>query len=280
MSDVALQTNQLTKNYTDFTLGPLNISIPKGYITGFIGKNGAGKTTLFKEISAHFPKSDYVTYHELVKNVMYVSEKEQMYADFKVRDALELVASLYPEWDEMKQTSLLKKWSINEDTRIEQLSKGMAMKLNMIYALCSQPDVLLLDEPTSGLDPVARLQLLKECQEFMLNDERTVCMSSHISADLEDIADYLVFLKDGEIYLHGEKEQLKEDFKYFQAPPTTIFNHADVIGYVKSATGYTGVVMSHEQDNIEGALFRRPTLDEILYYVVEGGGIDEDINQT
>ncbi|MEB1808090.1 MAG: ABC transporter ATP-binding protein [Bacillaceae bacterium] len=271
------------QSYKEFQLGPIDLSIKEGFITAVIGRNGAGKTTLLKGIAHIEPFSagevtvanssyDKDRLH-FNRTICYVSEEINMYSDFTVQQSIDFVSSFYTNWDSDLEQRLLKEFQLSPKKKIHQLSKGMKLKVNVLLALCFHPKVLILDEPTAGLDPVARQELLALLQQWIETGEKTVILSSHITTDFEQIADYVMFLRDGQIALYDDKEKLKDKYLYFTANHHTDLSNARIYGCQKGVYEVTGVIDS-EQENTFDAQLRPATLDEILYYVVEGGAND------
>ncbi|OLO38801.1 hypothetical protein BTR23_11100 [Alkalihalophilus pseudofirmus] len=154
--------------------------------------------------------------------------------------------------------------------KVYQLSKGMKLKLNMLLVLCFHPAVLILDEPTAGLDPLARQELLLLLQQWIETGEKTVILSSHITTDFEQMADYVIFLKEGQVAINDQKEQLKDNYLYFTTSLHMKLPRSGIYGYQKGAYEVTGIIDKEHGDELDGHC-RPPTLDEILYFVVEGG---------
>ncbi|WP_216829076.1 ABC transporter ATP-binding protein [Alkalihalobacterium elongatum] len=279
MSNV-VKVKRAVQSYKDFQLGPIDLNIKEGFITAVIGRNGAGKTTLLKGISHAEPflsgevqvanisyDQDRVNFNE---TICYVSEEMNMYSYFTVQQAIDFVSSFYPNWDIELEDRLLNEFKLPPKKQIHHLSKGMKLKLNMLLALCFHPKVLILDEPTAGLDPVARQELLMLLQQWIETGEKTVILSSHITTDFEQIADYVIFLKEGQVLLYEEKEQLKENYLYFTVSPQTNLPKTGIYSYQKGMYETTGIIDRDQEEQFE-AQYRPATLDEILYYVVERG---------
>ncbi|MFV8826812.1 ABC transporter ATP-binding protein [Alkalihalobacterium sp. APHAB7] len=275
--------NSAVQSYKEFQLGPIDLSIKEGFITALIGRNGAGKTTLLKgiahvepflsgEVTVANSSYDQDRLH-FNRNICYVSEDINMYSDFTVRQSINFVSSFYSNWDSDLEERLLNEFQLSPKKKIHQLSKGMKLKVNLLLALCFHPKVLILDEPTAGLDPVARQELLVLLQQWIETGDKTVILSSHITTDFEQIADYIIFLRDGQIALYDDKEQLKDKYLYFTTNHHTDLPRTGVYGYQKGPYEVTGVIDT-EQENTFDAKLRPATLDEVLYYVVEGGAND------
>ncbi len=203
-----LEVRGLRKSYKEFALKNVSFAVPEGYIMGFVGPNGAGKTTTIKSIlnmvsyeSGEIKalgmdaKADAMTINERIGVVMdtpfYVSE-------WRVRDVEKALAPFYQGWSANKFASMLKRFGLDPMKRVKELSRGMKLKLMLAAAFSHDARLLILDEPTSGLDPVARDELADILREFMLDETKGVLFSTHITSDLDKLADYITFIRDGE----------------------------------------------------------------------------------
>lgn len=264
-------------NYPMFQLGPINVNIHKGFITAIIGRNGAGKTTFLRGIVNERPfdagtqRIEGLSYQtdriELNRKVSYVSDHVNMYGSFSCREAIEFISACHENWDTQLEKKLVERFQLPLQKKVDDLSKGMKIKLNFLLGVCFHPTVLLLDEPTAGLDPLSRKEMLAVVQDFMLDETRTVLFSSHITTDFEQIADFIIYMKDGQIALTGSKEELVERYRYFSTREQHL--NAKIEGYKRTKAGTVGVVCATEQAYLPHAEFRLPTLDELLEFVVE-----------
>lgn len=218
MDRIALDINGLTKQYRGFALDKVSFGVPYGAVVGFIGENGAGKSTTLKAILG-LVKKDAGTISLL--------GKEERSIDFTTRGKVGVVfdgdnypdkltpkqlssflKNVYVSWDEEKYFSMLDKLSLPVNRKIKAFSKGMKMKLAIIAALSQNPELLIMDEPTSGLDPVMRDDILNMILDFVRDEMHAVLISSHITSDLEKIADYIVFIHKGKVVFCKSKEEL------------------------------------------------------------------------
>ena len=224
----------VTKQYKEFTLNHINLEIPAGQIVGIIGPNGAGKTTTLQimmnmishdegELSIFgmtYPKDE-----KAIKNLIgYVGEVQHFYEDRTVGWTGKFVSHFYTAWDENQFNTMLMKFGLSRTKKVKALSKGMRVKLALAIALSHHPKLIILDEPTSGLDPVVRRELLELLKERSLKDEELgILISSHITDDLERIADTIHYMIAGDIVLSGEKDLLLDEWKrvHFQSETMT-----------------------------------------------------------
>ena len=214
----AIEIKNLNKNYQDFQLKDVSFKVPKGSIVGFIGENGAGKTTTIKAI-LNLVKRDGGTIEmlgmdnlkdekKIKASVGVVMDGCNFHDNLKTADISKMLASIYKKWDQELYQQYLKKFKLPENKIIKEFSRGMNMKLQIAVALSHEPELLILDEATSGLDPIVREEILDVFMEFIQDEKHSILISSHITSDLDKIADYIVFIHQGEILLDQEKENL------------------------------------------------------------------------
>ena len=211
----AIEIKNLSKKYKGFSLDNVSFNLPKGTIMGLIGENGAGKTTIIKTILdiSFKDKGDIKIFgKDMNKNLredIGVVLDDGFFSDFLKANSLpNIMKNIYKNWDNEKYFYYLKRLSIPEDKIIKQLSRGNKMKLGIALALSHNPKLLILDEPTSGLDPIVREEILDIFQEFIQDEENSVLVSSHITSDLEKIADYITFIHSGSLVFSRELDEL------------------------------------------------------------------------
>jgi len=251
--DVVLNVDRLVKKYEKFSLKEVSFQIPKGYIMGFIGRNGAGKTTVIKCIMDLIPfeagsvevfgldsrrNSD-----EIRRRVGYVSEEQYFYENMAAGWNLDFFGSFYPNWDRDQGLSLMKKLDIDPSKKVSELSKGMKVKLALALALAHKPELLILDEPTSGLDPVIRNELLELLLEVVQDENCSIFFSSHITSDIEKIADFVTFIEDGRIVISDEKDAILDKWRLFKVENScSIAGLSErLIGVKKGEFGFSGI---------------------------------------
>lgn len=207
-----LELNNIEKNYKKFHLQNVCFKIRPGCITGFVGINGAGKSTTIK-IIADLIRKDSGTVKlfgiDRVKKcfneqIGYVMDSSYFYEKQSLGMLKHIVSSTYQNWNEKDYEYYMKLFQLNEKQKIEELSKGMKMKYALTLALSHNANLLIMDEPTSGLDPLVRSQTMKILKEFVSNGTRSVLFSTHITSDLEKVADNIVFIHDGKIIFDEE----------------------------------------------------------------------------
>lgn len=222
--DAVLSLENVTKVYgTKVVLDCLDLSIPVGSVVGLLGKNGAGKTTLIKcalgllkpqsgELSV-FGESAWDLSAQVKARLGYVAQVPELYAWMKMRQIIAYTASFYPRWNYSKVDRLTKEWELPLEDRVGPLSVGTKQKLAILLAIGHEPDLLVLDEPAASLDPAARREFLAAVLQIADSGRRTVLFSTHITSDLERVADRVAILKDGKIICHEELDTLKDQVK-------------------------------------------------------------------
>ena len=216
-----MKIENLTKQYKGFRLDNVSLRIKPGEIVGLVGENGAGKSTLMKA-ALGLIRSDagQVLFWgqplqqnsvEIKNKIGVMLDESGFYHTMNAQEAGKICAGIYKDWDSAKYETFLNKYGINMKKPIKDYSKGMRVKLMLATALCHGAEILILDEPTSGLDPVAREEILENFKEFVSDGKKAVLISSHISSDLEKIADEIVFIHQGrQVFSKSSREICEE----------------------------------------------------------------------
>ncbi len=235
-----LEVEKLTKKYQDFKLNNVNILLPKGKILGFVGVNGSGKTTTIKAILdlikvdngvvKIFGKNNKKLTKLDKENIGVVLDDSFFTHVLNIDDINELMKNFYSTWDEKLFYKYIKKFKIPKDKVLKDFSSGMKMKIKIICAISHKSKLLILDEPTNGLDPVFRYEILDIFNDYVKNGENSIFISSHITTDLDYIADEIIFINDGKILLNITKKEFKEDFGILECLPED-FNKYDIKDY-------------------------------------------------
>jgi len=216
MSGIVLEVSSLNKEYPAFRLENVSFSMPKGSITGFIGRNGAGKTTTIKSIlnlvhrsggEIRFFGLDLAEHENEIKSrIGYAGGAVSYYKKKKIRDIVAVTKTFYSNWDDAAYQKYLKAFDLDEDKTPEQLSEGMKVKLNLTLALSHKAELLILDEPTSGLDPISRDELL-DIFEALRDKGVSILFSTHITSDLDKCADHIIYIRQGRIVASGRTDE-------------------------------------------------------------------------
>lgn len=219
----ALGLSGVRKTFKDFHLRIDDLSMDRGYVLGLVGRNGAGKSTTIKILmNLIYPESGEVRVlglkqpgqdMEIKRRVGYLSENPVFYEDMTAGWMARMVSRYYPTWDNGLYEGYLRKFSLDPRKKVKELSKGMVVKLGLTLALSHQPELLILDEPTSGIDPVVRHELLEEIGDIIRDERRTVLLSSHITQDVEQVADFVAIMDEGAIVEFSDKESLLDRWK-------------------------------------------------------------------
>ena len=228
---LAAALHGVAKHYHGFTLGPLNLEIPAGSIVGLIGENGAGKTTLLKLLTGvNRPDAGTVELLSATPDDAAVRAKiGVVFEDAYFYESLppaQVGASLRgifgPAWDAGYFAALLEQFHLPPKKSIKELSRGMRMKLSLATALAHDPELLILDEATAGLDPVVRGELLDLLLDFIQDEQHSVLMSSHITSDLEQVADAIAYLHHGQLLFCENKDDLLQEYGLLRCAETDL----------------------------------------------------------
>ncbi|MCR6853749.1 ABC transporter ATP-binding protein [Paenibacillus jamilae] len=282
-----LELKNVCKSYEDFAVKNISFTLPRGYIMGFVGPNGAGKSTtikiimnLIKKDSGEikiFGKDNKKAEKEIKQNIGFVYDENHYYEDLTCEQMKRIIAPLYKKWDEEQYQSYMHRLQVPKYKKIKELSKGMKMKFAIAIALSHHAEFIIMDEPTAGLDPVVRSELLDMLQEIVMEDEVSVLFSTHITTDLERIADYVTFINDGEIIFTSEKEDLMENYVIVKGSNDLLDREGKelFVGLRKNKFGFEGLAKD-KQGIIDWfgneVVLEKPTLDDIIVYTAKGRG--------
>jgi len=223
-----VEINNLSKSYDNFLLDSISLRIEEGFIMGLIGPNGAGKTTLIKLLFNLLRKDSgniriFGEDHESAENrikqkIGFVLDEPGWYEMFRIREMTKIISPFYSEWNESLFQDYLHRFEINQEHRIKNLSKGMKMKFSLAVALSHNAQLIIMDEPTSGLDPIVRQEVLEILQNLIIDEKKSILFSSHISTDVEQIADYITFINKGKIVFSESKEYINDNYLLVKGP--------------------------------------------------------------
>lgn len=280
-----LEVKGLRKNYKNFCLKDIDFSLPEGCITGFIGINGAGKTTAIHSILniihrdsgeiEFFGKNLNNNEREIKDRLGIVFDDNYFYDELTMAEMKSIIAPAYSRWCEKDYQQYMDDFGLNSKQTIGTLSKGMKMKFALTLALSHKAELLIMDEPTSGLDPLIRNQLLKFLKDYMKKEGRGVFFSTHITSDLEKVADMLILIDSGEILMMEEKDlfldehcKVKGDARILKDEYKNLFINLQITDY--SFTGITrNIDVVHQ--NIDNIIVERPTIEEVMLAYIERG---------
>ena len=279
--DNIIKVNNLTKTYDNFKLDNITLEIKKGSIIGLIGENGAGKTTLIKLLLGLIKKDkgDILIFNKTlnskVKEDIGVVLDDSFFPEvIKVKDVNSIMKNIYKAWDEKLFLKYLKDFSLNENMLIKNLSKGMKKKLEIITALAHHPKLLILDEPTSGLDPIVRKEILDIFLDFIENGENSILFSSHITSDIEAVADYIIFIDNGKLVFDKEKDDILDNYGIVKCNDNDFkkISKEDIISYRKNKYNYEVLVNDRKKakKNNSNLVVDKATLEDIMLLIVKG----------
>ncbi|MDP4161218.1 MAG: ABC transporter ATP-binding protein [Bacillota bacterium] len=284
-TDNILTVDKLTKHFKDFTLQNVSFQLPRGYVMGFIGPNGSGKSTTIKLILnlLHKDRGQIKVFgldnldHELAikDRLAFVLDENHYYEELSIRDMARIVASFYKHWEPQTFEKCLKDFELNPKQKIKKLSKGMKMKFSLAVALSHGAELLIMDEPTAGLDPMVRSELLEILTALIQDERKSVFFSTHITSDLDKIADFVTFIHHGELVLSAPKDDILEKYGIIKGS-NDLFDEESrslFVGIKTNKFGFEGLVRDRERAQRcykERAIVERPTLEDIMLYTVRG----------
>ena len=295
--DYALRVSDLGKSYvkadgTGFRLHQVTMDLPMGYIMGLIGPNGAGKSTLIR-LLLNMTRRDSGEISILGRDPL--KQEEEVKADlgvvfdsiyfletWRVKAVEPVMAPMYPAWNSDRYQDYLHRFGLHENRKIGKLSRGMQMKLMLAVALSHDARLLILDEPTSGLDVLARDELMDILLDYIGDGRHSVLFSTHITADLERVADFVTYINRGSVFYTGPKDELMEAFQVVRGGPDDLARAQmpHLMGLQRSATGFEALVPTeHLKDFLASAspAAMEPSEDR---YLVERADFDNIIRLT
>ena len=279
-----IEIKGLCKSYGDFALKNINLTLPGGSILGLIGENGAGKTTTIKCILNLIHRDageitllgyDNIREERLAKQDIGLVLDECFFSDaLRPLDLDKILAPAYREWDRKLFRSYLDKFGLPEKKLIKEFSRGMKMKLSLSAALALHPKLLILDEATAGLDPVVRDEILDEFLGFIQDEDHAILMSSHITSDLEKVADYIAYIHQGQVVLSDAKDSILDSYGRVGCTAAQLENidPRDVLHTRKGAFGCEALVADRVafSRKYPMLLVERTTLEDIMLFVGKG----------
>lgn len=280
----AISITGLTKRYDGFTLRDVSLHVPKGCIMGFVGQNGAGKTTTIRSMLNMIPVDagsisilgyDYKRQEaQLKESIGVVFDEMGFHKQFSPIELNKIFRPIYKNWDEDVFFSYLQRFALPPKRKCGKFSRGMQMKLQIAVALSHHAKLLIMDEPTSGLDPIVRNEMLDVFLEFVQEEDHTIFLSSHITSDLDRIADYITFINNGQILFSDEQSMIKEQHKMIRCTKEDALSipPESVVGTRLSSFGAEVLIKNPDRVGLScpSLLMEDATLDEIMIYYVCG----------
>ena len=274
----AIELEGLSKSFDDFQLKDISFALPRGTIMGLIGENGAGKTTTIKLLlSLLRPDSGTIRLFDRPLNgddpylrscIGSVLDQGFFYEELTPKQMANVLRRCHPHWDDRYFAQLLDRFGLSVGKRCKDMSRGMKAKLKLTLAMAPHPQLLLLDEPTSGLDPVARSEFLDLLQEFMQDENCSILLSSHITSDLERIADYITYIHQGRLLFSEETTSLLENYAVYRCGWEDFqqLSACQYAGYRKNAFGCDVLIQNRDSFTQEhpDAVLDPASLEDIM----------------
>lgn len=282
--DFAIEIEHLTKVFKDFSLNHVSLRIPKGTVVGIIGENGAGKSTLIQSILGIVDSQyDKLTYFgkDFKQNEKNIKEDLAVIFDTTHYD-LELtprwieriLSRTFQNWNHELYQSYLQKFELPYDKKIKLFSRGMKMKLEFAIAFSHDAKILILDEATSGLDPIIRDEILNLIRAFTEDENHTVLISSHITSDLDKIADYIVYLYKGKCIFMQTYDEMNENYGIIHGTKDLLntLSQDDIVAYIQEPYSISILVKNRQQIQsvFQDLEITRPTIEEIMLFYAKG----------
>jgi ABC-2 type transport system ATP-binding protein len=263
-----IEIKNVSLNYEKFSLKNVSFNAPCGTVTGLIGRNGAGKSTLIKCIADCVLHTGEITVNGTAADddrVKYFSDLAVVFDELpyndqcKIKNCTKLFEKIYPDFDTQFFNKMTERFKIEPNMRIANLSFGTKKKFQLIAVMATKPQTLVLDEPTSGIDPVDRA-------EFMMDENHTLLLSTHITSDLDKIADYITLIDNGQIVFSKSKDELQDEYRIIQAEKSMLSGEdmSRLIGIKENAFGIEGLTNSREIFTKQGVNSAIPTVEEIM----------------
>ena len=281
----AIEIMNLEKKYPDFDLKVDELKIPSGVVIGLIGENGAGTTTLIKSILNIINKDKgkiKIFNKNLEKEELLIKEDIGVVLDntffpeiLNAKNIDSIMQDIYKNWDSKLFYKYLKDFDIKDNQILKTMSKGMRKKVEIATALSHHPKLLILDEATSGLDPIVRNEVLELFLNFASDEEHTVILSTHITSDLEHIADYIIFIDKGRIVLESVRDEIIDNYGILKCDIKDFDNidKSDIVTYKKNKYNYDILINDKEKckKKYKDYVIDKITLEDLMLLMIKGG---------
>lgn len=274
-----IEVKNISRKYPQFELKNVSFNVPCGSVVGFIGENGAGKSTTIKAILGLLKKGEgSITVLGENADELSPATKEKIGVVFDglafpenltVKQLDKVMRGIYKTWNSEKFFGFMSRFDLPLDKKFKSFSRGMVMRLSIAAAMSHDPQLLVLDEPTSGLDPVMRSEILDIFLEFMQDEMHSILISTHITSDLEHIADYICFIHKGEIVFTEERNEMIERHRILKCTDEqlAVIDKSDIIGLRKGR--FQNEVLTCAADKYRDIPADVPTIEEIMVYYVK-----------
>jgi len=280
-----IDLNNVSKRFKGFSINNMDLQVKKGFITGFIGANGAGKTTTIKMMMNLLKPDagevklfglDYKTYEKEIKErIGFVYDGNVFFEGMNLKDIKRIVGPAYKRWDDALFYKYIDQFELPLNKAIKKFSKGMQMKASLALALSHHAELIIMDEPTAGLDPIFRREFLNLVQELMLDGNRTIFFSTHITTDLDRIADYIAFIQGGKLVFNQSIHEVAENYALVKGSVELLDRDTEkaFIHIHRAPTGFealTNNIAEVEETFGNTVIIERASLEDVMYYL-EGG---------
>lgn len=283
IENMVLEVRGLQKRWRDFQIEDISFDIPAGYIMGLIGRNGAGKTTIMKLIQNVIVKDGGVVrvcgfdnrrQEVNAKNeIGFIVEHSPFIKRYTLLENSELFGKYYRYFDKNRFISYLNRFKLEPHMKLSVLSKGMEARFQLAFALAHNPRLLIMDEPTDGLDPIFRREFLNLLQELIAEESMGILLSTHITGDLDRVADYITVVEEGKLLLSQDREELLERFQILKGDKLLLERIPGeyLVAVRRHPHGFEAMTESYEQlkryvSPTDKLLVQRASLEDILYY--------------
>jgi ABC-type multidrug transport system, ATPase component len=277
LSDIVLEAEGLGKRYSAFELEGVSFSLERGEVMGLIGPNGSGKTTTIRLLMglarpdsgrARLFGLDSSRGGRVLEKVGFVYDECALYGCLSAIDNGRILAGAYRGWDDRRFRALLQELGVDSKKKVDELSKGQRAKFSLAVAMAHEAELLVLDEPTSGLDPVSRSEVLDLLYHFIADGRRSVLFSTHITSDLERIADRVTFLREGKLVFGEETSEVLARYAIVKGPVSAIASVKPFLeGLRETPTGFEGLGRREsELEGMGGLVLDKACLEDIVVY--------------
>ncbi|TKI48142.1 MULTISPECIES: ABC transporter ATP-binding protein [Lysinibacillus] len=277
-----IELKNVTKHFKDFSVKNIDLQVKQGFVTGFIGANGAGKSTTIKMMMNLLKADagevrvfglDYKTHEKAIKErIGFVYDGNVFFEGLNLKDIKRIVAPAYKNWDDTLFYQYVEQFELPMNKAVKTFSKGMQMKASLAIALSHHAELILMDEPTAGLDPIFRRELLNLLQELMIDGNRTIFFSTHITTDLNRIADYIAFIQKGQLVFNKSIHDVTENYAIVKGRVDLLDRDTEqaFVHIHRASTGFEALT-----DNIsavknifgESVIIDPASLEDIMYYM-------------
>ncbi|MGH4121342.1 MAG: ABC transporter ATP-binding protein [Clostridium sp.] len=280
-----LEIKNLGKSYKNFTLDNLTFNVERGSVMGFIGPNGSGKSTTIKLIMNLIKKdSGKITVFgldnlkhekEIKQKIGFVYDENYFYEELNIIEMKNILRPFYKSWNDTLFEKFIKEFELPKKNKIKTLSKGMKTKFSLALALSHNAELIIMDEPTSGLDPVFRSELLDILYNVIQDENVSIFFSTHITTDLEKIADYITFINKGKLVFSQTKDEIVENYGLVKGSKEVLDNDTkrEFVSIKETNCGFQALtkdITKARKIFKDKAIIERASLEEIMVYTVRG----------